>query len=256
MPSATPELSVVVLCYRAEEELARVVGPLHADLEASGVPYELVLVANYWAGRPDATPEAARAFAETHDNVIVVAEPKQGDMGWDLRTGLEAAGGLFLVYLDGDGQVPTRAAVEVYRRLKETGADVAKGRRLLREDGSVRSITSLGFNLLFRLLFRTRGLWDVNGQPKGLTRGAYQRLDLRTSDWFTDAEILLKAKAHRFEIVEVPVHFLAKQTPGSHVGPDTVWEFVVNMARWRLGRHPAQRPSQARRAPAVARARR
>lgn len=256
MPSSAPELSVVVLCYRAEDELARVAGPLHADLETSGVPYELVLVANYWAGRADRTPECARAFAETHDNVVVAAEPKQGDMGFDLRAGLDAAGGEYLVYLDGDGQVPTRAAVEVYRRLKETGADVAKGRRLLREDGSVRTVTSLGFNLLFRLLFRTKGLWDVNGQPKGMTRAAYQRLDLRTDDWFTDAEILLKARASGLEIVEVPVHFFAKQAPGSHVGPGTVWEFLVNMARWRLGRHPAQRPRQARRTPAVVRARR
>jgi glycosyltransferase involved in cell wall biosynthesis len=254
--SAAPELSVVVLCYRAEDELARVVAPLHADLAASGVPCELVLVANYWPGRPDRTPDRARAFAESRDDVLVLAEPKRGDMGWDLRAGLGAANGEYLVYLDGDGQVPTRAAIEVYRRLKETGADVAKGRRLLREDGSVRSVTSIGFNVLFRLLFRTKGLWDVNGQPKGLTRAAYERLDLRTDDWFTDAEILLKAKARGFEIVEVPVHFLAKQAPGSHVGADTVWEFLVNMVRWRLGRHPAQRVDRGRRSHAVARARR
>jgi glycosyltransferase involved in cell wall biosynthesis len=187
--------------------------------------------------------------------VVVVAEPKQGDMGWDLRSGLEAATGDHLVYLDGDGQVPTDAALKVYERLKETGAAVAKGRRYFRDDGSVRSITSLGFNLLFRALFRTRGLWDVNGQPKGLTRAAHERLDLRTDDWFTDAEILLKAKPAGLEIVEVPVRFHAKRAPGSHVGPGTVWEFLVNMIRWRLGRHPAQKPGPGRRTGAVARAR-
>jgi hypothetical protein len=179
-------------------------------------------------------------------------------MGWDLRSGLDVAGGSFLVYLDGDGQVSTHDALRVHQRLRETGADVVKGRREVREDGSVRTLTSLGYNLLFRLLFRTAPLWDVNGQPKGLTRAAYERLDLRTDDWFTDAEIVLKARSAGLEVVEVPVRFRPRQTHGSNVGIGTVWEFLVNMVRWRLGRHEALVASRAEgRAPsAVARARR
>jgi dolichol-phosphate mannosyltransferase len=170
-------------------------------------------------------------------------------MGWDLRSGLETARGSFLVYLDGDGQVSTGDALRVYQRLRETSADVAKGRREVREDGSVRTLTSLGFNLLFRLLFRTGPLWDINGQPKGLTRAAYERLNLLTDDWFTDAEIVLKARAAGMTIVEVPVHFAERQTQGSNVGLGTVWEFVVNMTRWRLGRHEALAAGDAHRRP-------
>ncbi len=80
----------------------------------------------------------------------------------------------------------------------------------------------------------------MNGQPKGLTRSAHERLDLRTDDWFTDAEILLKAKELGLRVVEVPVRFHPRRAGGSNVGLGTVWEFLVNMARWRLGRHPAQ----------------
>jgi glycosyltransferase involved in cell wall biosynthesis len=240
MVSSAPELSVVVLCYRAQEGLRRVVEPLHDQLRSSGVAYELVLVANYWNGAADDTRRHAESFAARHHGVVVVARPKAGAMGWDLRSGLEAARGEYLVYLDGDGQVPTEAALEVYRRLKESRADVAKGRRYVREDGSVRTVTSLGFNALFRLLFRTHGIWDVNGQPKGLTRSAHERLDLRTDDWFTDAEIVLKAKQLGLRVIEVPVRFHPRRAGGSNVGPGTVWEFLVNMVRWRLGRHPAR----------------
>jgi hypothetical protein len=88
-----PELSVVLLCYRAEAELARVAGELHAELESARVPYELVLVANYWPGRGDRTPEHAETFAQEHPNVVVIALPKRGDMGFDLRSGLEEATG-------------------------------------------------------------------------------------------------------------------------------------------------------------------
>jgi glycosyltransferase involved in cell wall biosynthesis len=253
-----PELTVVILCYGAGEQLPHVVAPLHEELEAADVPYELILVANYWPGNDDRTPKHAEAFARDRPHVSVVARPKAGGMGWDLRSGLEAARGSVLVYLDGDGQVATHDALEAYRRLKATDADVVKGRRYIREDGSVRTLTSLGYNLLFRLLFRTAPLWDVNGQPKGLTRAAYERLNLRTDDWFTDAEIVLKARAAGFDIVEVPVRFLPRQRASSLVGFGTVWEFVVNMVRWRLGRHPALTDGQARArtAGAVARIRR
>jgi glycosyltransferase involved in cell wall biosynthesis len=258
LPPSAPELSVVLLCYQAEEQLPHVAGPLHEELEASEISYQLVLVANHWAGSGDRTPDHAAAFARERRHVAVVARPKAGGMGWDLRAGLELARGDYLVYLDGDGQVRTHDVLEVFRRLRETGADVVKGRRQPREDGSVRTLTSLGYNVLFRLLFRTGPLWDVNGQPKGLTRAAYERLDLRTDDWFTDAEIVLKARAAGLEIVEVPVRFLPRQRSSSLVGLGTVWEFLVNMARWRLGRHPAQAAGRARSAEAgaVARARR
>jgi glycosyltransferase involved in cell wall biosynthesis len=255
----TPELSVILLCYRAEEQLPHVAGPLHEQLEASEIDYELILAANYWPGTGDRTPDEAAAFADDHPQVEVVARPKAGDMGWDLQTGLELASGAYLVYLDGDGQVPAHEAIKVFERLRETGADVVKGRRRVREDGSVRTLTSLGFNVLFRLLFRAGPLWDVNGQPKGLTRAAYERVDPRTDDWFTDAEIVLKARAAGLKIVEVPVRFLPRQRSGSLVGLGTVWEFLVNMVRWRLGRHPAlaaARAPRARRAAAPARVRR
>ena len=250
-----PQLSAVVLCYGAQEALCDLAEPLQAALEARDESYELILVANYWPGRGDRTPDVAAAFARERPHVRVVARPKAGAMGWDLRSGLEIARGDCLVYLDGDGQVPPESALTVADALRERGADVAKGRRQPREDGSIRTFTSFGYNALFRLLFGTRGLWDINGQPKALTRAAYEHLDLRTDDWFTDAEIVLKAKALGLRIVEVPVRFGPRRSPGSNVGLGTVWEFVANMVRWRLGIHPARElrsRSAAPRAPARA----
>jgi glycosyltransferase involved in cell wall biosynthesis len=235
-----PELSVIVLCYQAGEQARNVVLPLYDELKRQPASYELILVANHWDGF-DSTPAVAADLARSRETIRVVATRKRGAMGWDLRSGLRAARGSYLVVIDGDGQVPVRYAVDVYEALKKSGADVAKGRRFVREDGTVRSITSLGYNLLFRLAFGTRGLWDINGRPKGLTRAAYERLELSTDDWFTDAEMVLKARRQGMRIVEVPVRFLRNEVRDSFVGADTVWEFLRNMLLWRLGRHPALR---------------
>jgi len=243
-----PELSVVVLAYRAEERTGDVVLPLFDLLEAEGNSYELIVVANYWSGA-DSTPLVAAALAHERDTIHVVARPKRADMGWDMRSGLAAARGRFLVVIDGDGQVPVQYALEAYHRLRTVGAPIVKGRRYLREDGSVRTVVSLGFNALFWLLFRTRGLWDVNGRPKGMTREAYEQLDLQTDDWFTDAELLLKARRLGLEVHEFGVRFLGNPARASFVGPATVWEFLRNMVLARLGLHPALRRPQVSRHP-------
>jgi glycosyltransferase involved in cell wall biosynthesis len=236
-----PEVSVVVLCYRAEEDALRVLEPLYETLEASSVPYELVLVANYWPHDEDRTRDVVESFACDRPTVRTVARRKEGDMGWDMRSGLEQARGETLVVIDGDGQVPPEYALQVYRELKRTGADIAKGRRYSREDGFIRSVNSVAYNVAFRLLFGTRGLWDINGRPKALTRSAYRQLALTTDDWFTDAEIVLKARQLGLRIHEVPVRFLRNSARDSFVGLRTVWEFARNMLLWRLGRHGAQR---------------
>lgn len=236
-----PDLSVVVLCYRAEENTARIVDPLHRLLEASGVPFELVLVANAWRQQQDSTPRHAGELASRLPNTSVVSHEKAGAMGWDMRSGLRAARGRALVVIDGDGQVPVEYALEAYRELRGSGADVVKGRRYLREDGTIRTLNSMVFNLLFLLLFGTFRLWDVNGRPKAFTREAWERLDLRTDDWFTDAEILLEARRHGLRVRELHVRFLENEARGSFVNVGTVFEFVRNMVLWRLRLHPVQR---------------
>ena len=231
---SAPELSAIVLGYRAGRSLLRVADPLVAELEACGVAYELVLVANYWPGRDDETPAVADEFARGSDRVRVVARPKEGAMGWDMRTGFEAARGDVLVVLDGDAQNPVSDVVRMYRALRETGADVMKGRRVLRHDGPYRRLVSITYNVLFRLFFRTRGLWDINGKPKALTRAAYEQLDLRSDDWFIDAEIVLKARDLGLKIRELPVEFFENEERASLVRPAAIWEFARNMVRVRL----------------------
>ena len=101
---AGPDLSAIVLCYREGASLVPYAEQVHGALAASGLAYELVLVANYHAGSDDETPAVATEFARTHPGTIAVARAKEGAMGWDFRSGLEAASGRVLVVIDGDGQ--------------------------------------------------------------------------------------------------------------------------------------------------------
>src|SRR3954454_6154171 len=233
---APPELSVIVLCYQANEAIHRVIDPLYQQLEASGVAYELLLVANQWSDRPDPTRGVVEAFARDHETVQTVIKDKQGAMGFDMRSGLAAAGGDYLVVIDGDAQNPVDDVLKMYRRMRATGVDVMKGRRIARFDGPYRRMISAVYNLVFILLFGTRGVWDVNGKPKGLTRAAYEALELESDDWFIDAEILLSARRRGLAVAELPVVFHRNEERDSFVRPTAILEFLRNMARQRFRR--------------------
>ena len=231
-----PEISAIVLCYGAEESIEQVIGPLDEQLRESGVTHELVLVANYEEGVPDRTPEVVKRFARDREHVVTVASPKQGGMGWDMRSGLAASRGQYLIVIDGDAQNPVEDVVEMYRQMKQTGAALMKGRRIARFDSYYRHLVSVVYNLLFLAMFRTRGLWDINGKPKGLTREAYERMTLRSDDWFIDAEIVLAARDGGMRIQELPVVFRENRERASFVRVEAIREFLVNMLRRRLGR--------------------
>jgi glycosyltransferase involved in cell wall biosynthesis len=233
---APPELSAVVLCYRAEDSIHNVVEPLHHDLAESGVTFEIVLVANYHRGGNDRTPEVVRALAERLDGVRTVIEPKEGAMGWDMRTGLDAATGSYLVVIDGDAQNPVEDVLRMYSEMRRIGAEVMKGRRIARLDGPYRRVVSFVYNSLFLLLFHTRGLWDINGKPKGLTRDAYERMALQSDDWFIDAEIVLEAWRAGLRVSELPVVFNRNEERASFVRASAIAEFLRNMVRARLTR--------------------
>jgi glycosyltransferase involved in cell wall biosynthesis len=200
------------------------------------VPYELVLVANYNAGEVDTTPAIVREFARTHDHVRCVAEVKQGGMGWDMRSGFAAARGDYLIVIDGDAQNPVEDLVKMYWQMKATGVPVMKGRRIARFDGPYRRAVSWVFNVLFAAVFGTRGLWDINAKPKGLRRSTYESFDLRSDDWFVDAEIVLAAHRAGLTVGEMPVVFRQNDVRASFVRTSAIGEFLANMVRARLRR--------------------
>src|SRR3989344_5262278 len=92
--TANPELSIVVLCYQAGETIRQFFGELLKELRGSGIDWELVLVGNYLPGTTDPTPTVlAELQQEEPGRIRVVAQEKQGMMGWDVRSGLAASGG-------------------------------------------------------------------------------------------------------------------------------------------------------------------
>jgi glycosyltransferase involved in cell wall biosynthesis len=224
------EFSIAVLCYRAEEEIIPFVENLHKIMSLFRFEWELILVANFWQASNDRTPEICQQLAARLPYVRVLAEPKQGAMGWDMRRGLEACRGKYIGVIDGDGQFPVEAIFSCFAKIKSDDFDVVKTYRVQRHDSPYRKLISIVYNWLFHLLFHgSSGLRDVNSKPKIMTREAYQKMALRSDDWFIDAELILNCINLNLHVYEIPVEFHSLGARKSFVKPGAVLEFMRHM---------------------------
>ena len=228
------EISVVVLCYRAEDRVYDFVDKTVGSLENAGLSWELILVGNYIEGSGDKTPEIVKSIAAKREHIKAAALPKQGMMGWDARSGMDMAEGKFICFIDGDEQMPYQDIVRVYKKIKEEGLDFVQTYRTIRLDGLPRRIKSAGYNFLFKILFPFSGVRDVNSKPKIFTRESYNRMHLTSDDWFLDAEMVIQSRGLKLRIGEIPTTFYKCNYRKSLVNFSAIFEFVKNLFAARI----------------------
>ena len=81
------------------------------------------------------------------------------------------------------------------------------------------------------------GTMDINANPKMLRREYLEQMNLQSKDWFLDAEVMLKSKQLGLDVFELNVLGQMRLEGTSHVRSATVWEFTVNLLKYRLTRH-------------------
>lgn len=236
MENGQPDLSVVVLCYRAEDSITPFILQLISEIEGDQISdYELILVANYDKGKSDRTHLILSAFSKAYPKVKVIAREKQGKMGWDMRSGILEAKGKYIAVIDGDGQMPVSDIPLVYHIIQSGRYDLVKTYRAVRHDGILRAIMSAGYNHLFRLFFFNEfNIIDVNSKPKIFTREAFEKMNLQSNDWFTDSEIIIEAFRNNMRICEVSTTFYKNERRKSFVNPMTALEFLSNLVYYRF----------------------
>ncbi|MDP8236460.1 MAG: glycosyltransferase family 2 protein [Candidatus Erginobacter occultus] len=224
-------LSLVLLFYNEEESVVPVVGELKSALSRSGFEFELILVDN---GSRDRTPELIRDLAETDPRLKPVTVAENLGLGWGAISGLAVAGGSWIGYMGGDGQVDPSDVVRLFK-LAGSGWDLIKVRRKERQDGFVRAWISNIYVMLVCLVFGMP-FYDVNATPRIFRREWLDKFRLASRDWFLDAELLIKAHMLGMTVHELPIVFQKREGGSSNVNLNTIFEFLKNIARFRFGK--------------------
>jgi glycosyltransferase involved in cell wall biosynthesis len=228
-----PDLSLVIPCYNEEAVVRETATRLVEAFRAAGVRLELVLVDNGSADRTGAIID--ELIAEGMPVVKATVAVNQG-FGLGVLTGLRQCTGRWIGFMCVDDQVHPQDVVRLYEiAAKAKTPKLFKVRRRFRLDGRMRRVISFLYNLLTTALFGDLGSMDLNANPKILPRPYIEAMGLRSTDWFLDAEVMIKAKRMGLPVYEMNIFALMRAEGVSHVRPATCWEFIRNLLYYRFG---------------------
>jgi glycosyltransferase involved in cell wall biosynthesis len=226
-----PAFSIAIPLYNEEECVEKCVIEMIRGLDRDFAgAYELILVVN---GSTDRTPEICERLAACYACIQTVSARRNLGYGGGIILGLGAARGTYLGFMCGDGQVSPDDLASVMREIATGAWDLVKALRISRDDGLLRRVNSLAYNTLFRLALGTRSR-DINAMPKLWRRDVMPLVAPTATDWFIDAEIMVKARYRGLRVKEVPVRYLERVGGRSVVRLSTVFEFLRNAAAARL----------------------
>ena len=224
------ELSIAIPFFNEEENVRVVTEDMINTLHTNGIDYELVLVNN---GSRDRTGEIIEEFSKQNSRIRPVHLIANAGYGGGIITGLYYCTGRYLGYTWGDNQIKADDMVSVYQLVKEKKLDWGKGYRTQRFYGLQRKIISRIYNALFKAFFNAPTP-DINGVPKIFSRECYEDMDISSTNWFIDAEIMLKSIDKPYAFGEVPVIYHSREGGSSNVNFLTMVEFIVNMIQHKL----------------------
>ena len=208
-----PDLSIVVPFYNEEETVELLTNTLINEFNKNNIDYELILVNN---GSDDKTSEIVNKLSEKYKNVKAVHVKVNQGYGWGILNGLKIANGGYVGYMDGDFEIQPSGLLNVYKRIKETNADIGKGVRDKRESDTLKAILSVGYDFLFFFLF-FRFIKQVNANPKIMRKSCCKKMNLSSKDWFIDSEVIIKGLKNNYKIVNQVVSYVPRKTGESHI---------------------------------------
>ena len=229
-------VDIIIPVYNEEAAIATCVERLRGFLEAEFAHDWKIIIANN--GSTDRTLEISRTLAGADPRVEALDIGRKG-RGLALRTAWGASTADVVSYMDVDlstNLVYFPLLVEGLR----CGYDVAVGSRLMQASMVARRIKrevlSRGFNLLIRLMFRTK-FSDAQCGFKALRREAAQQLlpYVVNNSWFFDAELLILAEKNGFRIFEAPVEWMEDLDSRVHLTATAI-EDLWGLARVRTSR--------------------
>jgi glycosyltransferase involved in cell wall biosynthesis len=226
-------VEIIIPVYNEEEALGPCVNRLSSFLEEE-LPHDwCIIVANN--GSTDRTLEVAGQLSAMNSRVRVLNLMRKG-RGLALRTAWSQSTADIVSYMDVDLSTNLRYFPLLVEGLR-CGYDVAVGSRLMQASMVARrlkrEILSRGFNLLIRMLFRTR-FSDAQCGFKALRRETAQLLlpHVVNNGWFFDAELLILAEKNNFRIFEAPVEWMEDLDSRVHLTATAV-EDLKGLARMR-----------------------
>jgi glycosyltransferase involved in cell wall biosynthesis len=223
-------ISGVLPAFNEEENIETAARRLAETLASMGLgEWEVIIVDD---GSTDRTGEIAdRLASEDPSHIRVFHHNPNLGYAEALKTGFTNARHKLIFYTDSDNQFDVREIRNLLPLIED--ADIVCGFRIYRFDPLSRLVLSWGFNLLVRVIFRIK-VRDIDCAFKLFRREVFDWVDIQSKKFFVDAEVLAKAKYHRFRMVEMGVRHYPRTAGHSTIRPSHILSTLAELGRiWR-----------------------
>lgn len=221
--SSAADLSLVIPCYNEEEILSYTLEKLVFAFDNSDYQLELIAVDN---GSIDSTGAIIQELSEKYSAIILHQVDVNNGYGNGILEGIKIASAPWVGMIPADGQVDAEDVLRLFEAvLSSDGNVVGKVRRRFRMDGLSRKIISSIFNLFVRVLWPSLESIDINGSPKILPAKLLKLMNLQSTNWLLDMELMIKAHYLNVHILELNVFARMRGNGLSHVRAGTCIEF-------------------------------
>lgn len=225
------DLSLIIPAYNEAAHMEGVIANIADIFNESGVAYEIRVVNN---GSNDATPEVLSRLSSKYPTITSVTLARNQGYGGGILDGLRGARGAVIGWAHADGQADPHDILKLLREMKSNKKTLGKAVRVVRMESPWRIIQSRIYHVIFQTLFWTP-YRDIHGTPKLMTQESAKILNLKSRDWFIEAEFVIKAIRYGLPIQEIDTIWRSRKSGSTRAHLLTGLEFFKNMFLYRIG---------------------
>jgi len=231
--SRFPSITFFFPMWNEEDQIERTVAAAREAgdrlrLDGEVEDFEILLVDD---ASTDTTGAIADRLAADDPRLRVVHHPENRKLGGSLKTGFREARGSLVLYTDADLPFDLIDVEKAIRLLRIYEADVVSAYRFDRTgEGPRRLLYSYAYNHLVQVALGLR-LRDVNFAFKLVRREVLDKVVLRSEGSFIDVELLARAEAAGFRIIQFGVDYFPRSRGVSTLSSWPVIRRIVSEGR-------------------------
>lgn len=204
-------LSLIIPAYNDETTVGRLIADADVLLKEVCSDYEIVVIND---GSKDNTLAVLQQAATANPRIRLINHEVNRGFGETIKE-LYLSGSKELIFsLPGDYQYAPKELLPMVEGLRDH--DFVIGLRVKRNDPPRRKLQSHVYNTMLRVIYGNRHT-DVNS-IKLFKRKILDKIQLRSSTAFVDAELVIRTEKAGFKVVEIPIEHLPRLSQGASGG--------------------------------------
>eukprot|EP01084_Bolivina_argentea_P217665 369515_1 len=229
--------SILIPTYNEKQNLPLIVQMVVSSLEPLNITFEIVIIDD---NSPDGTFDVAKQLQLIFgsNRIILLKREKKLGLGTAYVAGLKKATGNFIIIMDADFSHHPKYIPKFIEKQQIGDYDIVTGSRYI-ESGGVcgwgfeRKLVSRGANFLAITALDPGNLSDLTGSFRLYKRNVINNIinKIVSKGYTFQMEIIVRAKAMRYTIAEVPIIFVDRIFGYSKLGSTEITGYLKGLCQ-------------------------